>query len=242
MIDLSKLEDVKKLFERAERKEHLKINRKVTWVISFRDHEGEDSCTILVDENKKCYKSRLSQRKIWIERERYCAFSRAIIKASFFDCRGKNQQRFPYLFRDAVFIPIDGPNCNPDTLWFNLFQVCDLKKWLVNEAYSVLIMQDGTEWLVPRHRRPLREQIEECVMEYLAFADVLWNFDYADQPLSNAESKFQSTFLHECYLRVLRRENIYSTEKLLLSLYERKVNGNRKPKWVMEALEKEEKD
>lgn len=242
MIDLSKMEEVKKIFEHADRREDLQINEKTTWIISFRDYEGEDSCTILLDEKKKSYKSRLSQRKIWIERERYCAFNRAIIKASFFDCRGKKQQRFPYLFRDAVFIPIDGPDNNPDTQWFNLFQVRNLRKWAANEAYSVLVMLDGTEWLIPRNRRPLREQIEESIMEYLTFVDVLRKFDYADKPLYVAEKNFQSLFLQDCYLRVSKRENIYPPEKILLSLCERKGNGNRNPRWIMEALEKEKED
>lgn len=239
MNNLTRWEDVNQLADVAKEKVHLTIDPQTTWLLSLAEAGSNRPMTLLIDDCDRVYKSQTTQRKAWLEKEKQSIFSQAIIKSSFHDCRGKKQHRFPYLFRDAVFVPVDGPSSNPDTMWFNLFQIRECKKWTANPSVTVLTMKNGTEWIVPRTYRYLREHIEEVIAEYLTFADVLRKTDYTAEPLYDAEANFDLGFLNQCYYRVLKKETVYDPNKIWLSLTERKSNGNRVPKWVIEERNKQ---
>lgn len=234
MKNLTEWEEIRKLADFAVRQEYLEISHETMWLFGSIEKAMDSVLTILVKANNQVYKSRLSQRKAWLEREKRCGYNQAIIKASFRDCRGKSQHRFPYLFRDAIFIPVDGPSSNTDVMWFNLFHVRECRKWRSDSMATVLTMIDYTEWLVPRNYRCLREQMEEAILAYLAFMDVLRRMDFTAKPLYHAESNFDLNFLNQCYYRVLKKENKYDPEKLLLSMAERASNGNKTPRWVLD--------
>lgn len=93
MKNLTKWEEIRKLADFAVRQEYLEISHETMWLFGSIEKAMDSVLTILVKANNQVYKSRLSQRKAWLEREKRCGYNQAIIKASFRDCRGKSQQK-----------------------------------------------------------------------------------------------------------------------------------------------------